>query len=554
VEAADLDTPRGWIEKQDDGAATVAVAFAPSFKETSTPAEIIFVVDRSGSMEGQSIAEVRNALQLCLRSMRPGCAFNIVGFGDTFQALFNGSRAYDEKSLAEASEHVTGLEADLGGTEILPALTHVLEQKRHPTLPRQVVILTDGEVTNTDAVLALAAKHAASARIFTFGIGASASHHLVKGLARAGGGVAEFIYPGERIEAKVVRQFGRLLSPALTDVRVDWHGADVTQAPSTVPPVFANGRLLIYGFLKQRRTDTVRAQLSANAPSGPISFDVVIDAAAARPGRVAGPLAARARIRELEESPAWISMRGSQQSHRKTSAVTREIIELSLRYGVISRETSFVAVERRETPVEGEVQLRRVPVALAAGWGGTDQLRTGFVTASLSAPAMRAAGPSVWAAATMKNRVLDTSTPFRLQDDASDTFEDAADFQAAESTYYAPEPAQEAFVEDPLREQMMALIMLQRADGSWDVSNHLERIVGYDRVKRGLDVVDAIPPLRGKHNVLATLIALAWFDRHAGHLHGEWEFVAAKGRQWLGQVFTDPSVVDRWVSEAATFL
>ena len=59
------------------------------------------------------------------------------------------------------------------------------------------------------------AQHAAHARIFTFGIGAGASQHLVNGLARAGGGSAEFIHPGERIEPKVVRQFGRLLSPAL---------------------------------------------------------------------------------------------------------------------------------------------------------------------------------------------------------------------------------------------------------------------------------------------------------------------------------------------------
>ena len=194
------------------------MAFAPTFEAARHPAEIVFLVDRSGSMQGTSIAEVRNALQLCLRSMIPGCRFNIVGFGSTYQPLFPESRPYDDGSLREASAHVEAMQADLGGTEILPALTSVLEQRPAAGLPRQLVVLTDGQVTNTDAVIALAHKHAATTRVFTFGIGAGASSHLVRGLARAGRGSAEFITPSERIEPKVVRQVGRLLSPALTDV------------------------------------------------------------------------------------------------------------------------------------------------------------------------------------------------------------------------------------------------------------------------------------------------------------------------------------------------
>ena len=174
---------------------------------------------------------MRNALQLCLRSLTSGCRFNIVGFGSTHEALFPASRTYDQSSLDVATAHVAAMQADLGGTEMLPALQFAVQQPASEGLPRQIVILTDGEVTNTDALLALAREHADQARIFTFGIGAGASHHLVRGLARAGGGTSEFIYPGERIEPKVLRQVARLLSPALTDVRVEWVGGDVTQAP-----------------------------------------------------------------------------------------------------------------------------------------------------------------------------------------------------------------------------------------------------------------------------------------------------------------------------------
>jgi Ca-activated chloride channel family protein len=548
VEAAGLEAPHGWIESEDDGTEAVAVAFAPAFRDASAPGEIVFLVDRSGSMGGQSIAEVRNALQLCLRSMIPGCFFNIVGFGSKFEALFYSSRPYDERSLADASEHVAGLGADLGGTEILPALTSVLEQPPHAGLPRQVVILTDGEVSNTDAVLGLAAAHAGDARIFTFGIGASASHHLVKGLARAGGGVAEFIYPGERIEAKVVRQFGRLLSPAMTDVRVEWQGLDVTQAPSAIPPIFSGGRLLLYGLLKRPRAAgrPVGARLSAHSPSGPVSFDVAIDPAVVRPGRTVATLAARARIRELEESPAWTKARGSRQAHRKDDAVRREIIALSTRYSVISRETSFVAVERRETPVEGGVQLRKVPIALAVGWGGLDVAEaSALMDGTLAPPQAARAGGAFRSVQALSSAV------FRRRAAASEAT-GSADMSGASVPLYREH--RDRIIDDPVRERLISLIMLQRADGSWEMSSELERLIGRDSFRPGLQIAGATPLMKDFQRVWATALALAWLERHADHLRGEWGMAAEKSRRWLRHAVAEFGESERWVHEAAKFV
>jgi len=541
VDDAGVDTPTAWIETSPQGDTAVAVSFVPRFGDEVRPAEVIFVIDRSGSMAGTSIAEVRNALQLCLRSMIPGCRFNIVGFGSHARQLFDRSRAYDEASLAEASAHVSAMQADLGGTEILSALRMVFEDRVERGTMRQVVVVTDGEVTNTDAALELVKKHAASHRVFAFGIGAGASAHLVRGIARAGGGTAEFIVPGERIEPKVLRLFGRLLGPALTDVRMNWGRLGVTQAPSDTAPLFAAERLVIYGFVANVHATTVR--LEASGPSGPLHFEVPIDPASAVEGSVISTLAARARIRELEESPEWLEARGSRQDRRRASTASAEILRLALRYSLLSRETSFVAVERRDAPVTGDVQLRRIPVALTHGWGGRREGLALFdrvlsMPAAADAPFaapdglfQKLAAPLRTALPAAGRRSPDVGRVERLGPWARGTRRDARD--------------------EDLRARMLALIRLQRADGTWTLSGgEFERVLAMPHGSlarraaddlRQLGVVESPAML----DAWATTFAIGWLEAEASIFDGEWRMVARKGRDAIDRS-VPADLRDRW--------
>ena len=550
--ATDLSTPDAWIERDDEGNQAIALAFVPRLPDTKAPAEIIFVADRSGSMGGSSIEEVRNALQLCLRSMGAGCYFNIIGFGSTIEVLFPQSRQYDDSSLQAASAHIAAMQADLGGTEILPALRIALEQPRQPSLARQLVVFTDGEVTNTDAVLALAAQHKASARIFTFGIGAGASHHLVKGLARAGCGASEFIFPGERIEPKVLRQFGRLLSPALLNVRVDWGTLQVTQAPAAVPPVFAGGRLLVYGFLRGEATSLTATtiRLIAEGQTGNVALAAPLDPDRRTSGRTAATLAARARIRELEESPEWTSSRGSQQGERKAPMVSREIIDLSVRYGLVSRETSYVAVERRETPVLGDVQLRRVPIALTSGWAGLDRLRhavPAIAPGYLATPAVAAAASQMDclnAPPPMPTAPRSHPTGLRLP-----SFSWRPNLRPGMA---APPELRGAARAASSTSGVQSLIALQRADGSWELSKQFAAALGRDL--RQLES----PLGNGKESASvrvawATALALMWLEANASASRDEWRLLAEKTREWLAGVSAVPPAGGTWLQAAEKF-
>lgn len=107
------------------------------------------------------------------------------------------------------------LGANLGGTEIYKPLNSVYKKPLIPGYLRQIFILTDGEVSNTDQVIGLVKAHAHVGRVFSLGIGDGSSHHLVEGLAEAGGGTSSFVTYAEKVESKVLNQLKNAIQPSL---------------------------------------------------------------------------------------------------------------------------------------------------------------------------------------------------------------------------------------------------------------------------------------------------------------------------------------------------
>ena len=144
----------------------VMLNFFPEFKtsESSEKGEFVFVVDRSGSMRGSNNDSARETLLLFLKSLPYGCYFNVVGFGSSYKTLFDKSVLYNDENLKKATDLAGSMKADLGGTEILSPLQWVFSQPLVKGHPRQLFLLTDGEVGNTQQVISLVQKHSNSAR------------------------------------------------------------------------------------------------------------------------------------------------------------------------------------------------------------------------------------------------------------------------------------------------------------------------------------------------------------------------------------------------------
>jgi hypothetical protein len=218
--AKGTDTPRAFLETHSTirNQRAIMATLVPKFNVPNISPEIVFVVDRSGSM-GSNIPLVVAALKIFLKSLPVGVKFNICSFGSSYTFLFEKSKTYDQSSLSEALKHLGTFAADMGGTELLAPVKQTVKN-RYQDLPLEVMILTDGQIWNQEELFTFV-NEATNARFFSLGIGHGASSSLVEGIARAGNGFAQFVGDNERMDKRVVRMLKGALSPHIIDYTLD---------------------------------------------------------------------------------------------------------------------------------------------------------------------------------------------------------------------------------------------------------------------------------------------------------------------------------------------
>ncbi|CAK6952491.1 von Willebrand factor A domain-containing protein 5B1 [Scomber scombrus] len=211
--------------------------------------ELLFLVDRSGSMSGTNIRRVKDAMTVALKSVPSGTMLNIVGFGTTIKPLFTSSRLCTDVTLMQAYEYVQRMRADMRGTNLLGALSWVYQQPMQRSHPRQVFIVTDGSISNVAKVLELVRRNTCSGRCFGLGLGPRACRRLLQGVAKLTGGTTEFLDDEERLQPKLIKSLKKAFEPVLTDVRIDWYLPENMEAllsPNEIPPLYPGNRLIGY--------------------------------------------------------------------------------------------------------------------------------------------------------------------------------------------------------------------------------------------------------------------------------------------------------------------
>jgi Ca-activated chloride channel homolog len=523
MQPEDAHQPVAHVAREADGTLCAMVTFHPQpLGIPSRGNEVLFLLDCSGSMQGDSIAQAQRALALCVRALAAHDSFNIVCFGSSFTSLWPAPRPYSQASMEEATQYIQQVQADLGGTEILAPLQHLLQMAPDPERPRQLLVLTDGEVANEAEVIDLCGRYATTARVFAFGIGAGVSEHLIRGISRAHG-AAEFIYPGERMEPKVLRMFGRVHTPAFKHVHIDWGGLEVEQAPAVCPPVFGGDSLTVFGRLQGGTTDKVILHADAH------TWEVPIALAQPETGGPIPTLWARHRIRDLEGRHG-APLRGSTQAHRKADRSIAQLVELGQRYGLLSSATSYVAVEERSAVDKTTTQavLRKIPIAITQGWHGRGSVLPA------TAAVMRAG---------MALPVQASSAPLKVELQARASSHDVTGQLSAarrlvqalgmgkQRTEWRAQPPQRVEGRDrsTTADRLFELLMTQQADGSFRLSPVLQQWLGqrWPAVKTAAE--------HHGEALVATAVVVALLAQEAADRADEWGPAVAKAQHWLAQ-------------------
>ncbi len=320
---------------------------------------VLFLLDRSGSMDGEPLAQAHRALRACLAALDETDRFGIVAFG-TVTERFRETLVPANRENRRAADGWLGGICAQGGTELASAVataSALLNEEGG-----DVLLLTDGQVFDTGEVLA--ATRRAGVRFHVLGIGAASQDRFVALLARETDGVSRFVTPGERVDDAALDLFASISRPVATNLTVEprnLEAADLGPGPSH--SVFAGTPEVIWGecgpgsggSLVLTWDENGERRLELPLPEGDPATGEVIRLL--RGARLITDLEAQ-RSDDPDEAAA---------ARRTAKRLERRLRALSERFGLASREMALVTVVERKGDRPGGVpRTELVPVGLPA--------------------------------------------------------------------------------------------------------------------------------------------------------------------------------------------
>ncbi|MEK9672627.1 MAG: VWA domain-containing protein [Rhodospirillaceae bacterium] len=323
--------------------------------------DMIFVIDTSGSMHDDSIAQAKHGLTLALERLTPKDRFAIFRFSDRIGAFAEGLTQATPAAVERATAFIDGLAAD-GGTEIVQAMAAALAVGRADAGERlrQIVLITDGAVGNEEELFRLIDGGIGRARLFSVGIGTAPNGYLMTRAAQAGRGTFTFVQTAGEVAERMAELFLKLERPALTDVKLTWTDADKSARPEVwprhLPDMYAGEPLVA---LIKLAAATPHLNVSGRIAGRLWEQTDTMQGGGGHTGAAA--LWGRQKIRDLMND-----MRGRDEGPR--AQVRGEAVKKALTFSLVSKYTSLIAVEREiARPAGAPMASAKVPLNLPKG-------------------------------------------------------------------------------------------------------------------------------------------------------------------------------------------
>ncbi|KAF2076820.1 hypothetical protein CYY_001848 [Polysphondylium violaceum] len=544
------DKPLALVENDSNNNSTaIALNFYPNFEinsdEMNQKSTFIFLIDCSGSMEGDAIKKAKTALDIIMRSLNENCKFNIYCFGSNFNKCFEHSRLYDDESLTEANNYISNIDADMGGTELFQPIKEILQQEYDQEYPRQLFILTDGCVSSRDELIKYVGTESNSTRIFTLGIGSGVDKELVIGLSNSCKGFYELIDDNNDMQNRVMKLVNIAMEPAFSNIKVDWGIPSFVQSPQLIRPIFYNERMMIYALSEKKiEKQNFTITITGNSPSGKqIEYSIPIDLEAVSNNDKASTnihsLAAFKIIHDLEY-----------REKKKSENNSEEIIRLSKKYSIISTKTSFiVSVESDQPTTDAMVNVDVLPTTSTPdrlGGGGAVRSRRSSNSGSSEKFKKKSISFEQEETKEMSQNLDGLLLQCESLDSSSIQFSSSSQPMKRKSlfsfTKSAPSPVQsssivsssssyrrESGVNTSNNDQLVNLIKLQKALGSWDTVN-------------SLFVVPSKPSEISDEAIWTTIVVIAKIMKSFENRKTEWDLVVQKATKWVKNQLTKNNI------------
>lgn len=310
--------------------------------ERKIPKDVILVIDKSGSMSGGKIEQAKKAAEFVLNNLNKEDRFNMVIYESSINNYKSSLISWSPEAIRDAVSFVSTINAS-GGTNINEALLKALSYTSEGTRPQYILFLTDGLPTVGETSETQIAANAKSAnkhntRIYSFGVGYDVNARLLDRISNDHGGTVTYVKPGENLEVAVSEFYKTIQTPLLTDITIEFASGQVSEIyPVRIPDFFEGSQIEIAGrYDKPGKTKII---LKGKAEGEDVQFDYTI----ALSGKGENP--EYAHIETIWATRKIGYLIDQIDLHGRNEELVTTLTQLSLKYGILTPYTSFLARE-----------------------------------------------------------------------------------------------------------------------------------------------------------------------------------------------------------------